>query len=76
MMACGAMAGTGTSKGIDMTYDMLRILTIMMRYVKHNPELQPDAPEIHDDLVEIPGGGDDIVRPVETPAPNVPTVTE
>ncbi|MBQ2920285.1 MAG: N-acetylmuramoyl-L-alanine amidase [Oscillospiraceae bacterium] len=75
LMACGALNGTGGEKGIDMTYDMLRILTIMMRYVKHIHELKPDAPEIHDDLVEIPGG-DDIVRPVEPPAPNVPTVTE
>lgn len=75
LMASGALNGTGGEKGIDMTYDMLRILTIMMRYVKHIHELKPDAPEIHDDLVEIPGG-DDIVRPVEPPAPNVPSSTE
>lgn len=70
LMACGALNGTGGEKGIDMTYDMLRILTIMMRYVKHIHELAPDAPEIHDELVDIPGGGE-VVLPVEPPAAEV-----
>lgn len=70
LMACDALNGTGGAKGIDMSYDMLRILTITTRFACHLHNLEPDAPEIHDDLVQIGGGG--IGLPVEPPAPELP----
>lgn len=48
LMACGALNGTGTEKGIDMSIDMLRVLTIVMRYVKYVHSLEPDQPELDD----------------------------
>ncbi len=70
LMACGALNGTGGDKGIDMSYDMLRVLTIMTRYVGCIHQMEPDAPEIHDDLVQI--GDGEIVRPVEPPVAEMP----
>ena len=75
LMACGALNGVGGVKGIDMSWDMLRLLTIMVRYVGYIHGLEPDAPEIHDELVSIPGDGE-IIRPVEPPVPAEPDSTE
>ena len=66
LMACGAINGTGEAKGIDLSYDMLRLLVIMVRYVNHIHALEPEQPEIHDDLEQI--GGGEIILPVEPPA--------
>ena len=52
LMACGALTGTGTEKGIDMSIDMTRILVIVMRYVKYVHSLGPDQPEIDDGIVD------------------------
>ena len=65
LMASGALQGTG--KGIDMSYDMLRILVILVRHMEYLHGLGPDTPEIHDELVQIPGDGE-IALPVEPPA--------
>lgn len=43
-----------------------RLLVIMVRYVNHIHALEPEQPEIHDDLEQI--GGGEIILPVEPPA--------
>lgn len=70
LMACDAISGTGEAKGLDLSYDMLRLLVIMVRYVNHIHALAPEQPEIHDDLEQI--GGGEIVLPVEPPEPEQP----
>lgn len=46
LMACGALNGTGSEKGIDLDLDALRILTIVTRYAKYLHGLEPEQPEL------------------------------
>lgn len=46
LMACGALNGTGSEKGIDLDLDALRVLTIVMRYAKFLHGLEPEQEEI------------------------------
>lgn len=46
LMACDALRGTGTEKGIYMTYDMLRLLTVMVRYADYLHNLETGASEL------------------------------
>ena len=48
LMACGAMNGTGSEKGIDLDLDSIRVLTIVMRYAKYLHSLEPEQPELVD----------------------------
>ena len=46
LMACGALNGTGSEKGIDLDLDALRVLTIVMRYAKFLHSLEPEQEEL------------------------------
>lgn len=68
LMAANALNGRGDERGLDLTERDLRQLLIMRRYVDAvtAPAL---GGEIHDELGKIPG--DEIVRPVEPPEPDI-----
>lgn len=68
LMAANALNGRGDDRGLDLTERDLRQLLIMRRYVDAvaAPAL---GGEIHDELGKIPG--DEIIRPVEPPEPDI-----
>ena len=68
LMAANALNGRGDERGLDLTERDLRQLIIMRRYVDAvtAPAL---GGEIHDELGKIPG--DEIIRPVEPPEPDI-----